>query len=331
LNPTDDKALDAQEQQHAVPASPVVSFVMIVYNMPEQASNTIRSLMVDYQIGVCEHDYELIVVENDSANRIPPAFIESLPANISYHLIENPHHSPAVAINYGAGKARGRNVCIMIDGARMLTPGVVKNIILGHRITADAVVTVPGYHLGRELQQEAVGSGYGVEQERALLESVDWPARGYRLFDIACFSGSCIPGFFLPNSESNCISIPRHIWDQLGGCDCAFDLRGGGLINLDLYRRAVEFSGVQHIILPGEGTFHQFHGGVTTGGEEDGVREAYIEHSKAQYRQLRGVEHSNPETTPIYLGELPEQVQKFIYYSAKKNMDFRGESPLDDA
>ena len=306
---------------------PVVSFVLIVYSMPEQAKKTIASLLADYQIGICQLDYELIIVENFSANRLPPDYINSLPENVSYHLRENPESSPGPAINYGAGLACGDNICIMIDGARMLTPGVVKNIIRGHRITQGAVVTVPGYHLGFELQQDAVGSGYGVEEEQRLLESIDWPRNGYRLFDISCFSGSCIPGFFLPNSESNCISIPRDIWEGLGGCDTRFDMRGGGLINLDLYKRACEFPGVQHVILPGEGTFHQFHGGVTTGGEQSDIREAYIEASKEQYRQLRGQEHSNPSTTPIYLGEFPEQVQKFIYDSSRKNMAFRGETP----
>lgn len=327
---------DEQSRRDSVPptvqadAKPVVSFVVIVYRMPEQAQKTILSLMTDYQIGVCEQDYELIIVENYSPNTLPREFIETLPGNMSYYLLENPLASPGQAINFGAEEATGQNICVMVDGARMLTPGVVKNIILGHRITHNAVVTVPGYHLGYELQQESVGGGYGVEQERTLLNSIGWPEHGYRLFDIACFSGSCSPGLFLPSSESNCISIPRHIWKELGGCDLNFDMRGGGLINLDLYKRACEFPSVQHIILPGEGTFHQFHGGVTTGGEDYEVREAYIERSKEQYRELRGSEYTNPETTPIFLGELPEQVQKFILDSARKNMDFRGERLAGD-
>ena len=297
--------------------APRVSVVVIVYDMPAQAANTLRSLASGYQVGVDQSDYEVIVVENGSDNNLPAQVIDSLPGNFSYYLRENAEQTPAHAINFGASKARGRHVCIMIDGARMLTPGVIRHILLGHRLFDTAVVSVPGYHLGRELQQEAVNSGYGLDEERALLRSVEWPADGYRLFDIACLSGSCAAGFFLPNSESNCISMPRGMWDQLGGYDTRFDLRGGGLINLDFYKRACELPGIKHVIALGEGTFHQFHGGVTTGGQAAELRNAYLEASKRQYKNLRGEDFSPPDTRPTYLGELPNQVQRFIHYSSQ--------------
>lgn len=308
-----------------------VSFVVIVYDMPLQAENTVRSLLPGYQLGVSGGEYEIIVVENASANRMRPEFLDGLPENVRYFLREQPEPSPAQAINYGASQARGEHVCVMIDGARMLTPGVVRHILMGHRMLDNAVVAVPGYHLGRELQQEAVSSGYSLEQERQLLASIAWPDAGYRLFDIACFSGSSAPGLFMPNSESNCISLRRELWQDLGGCDPRFDLRGGGLINLDLYKRACEYPGVQHVIAIGEGTFHQFHGGVTTGGQSRELREAYIEQSKAQYRDLRGEEFASPVTRPVYLGEIPVQAQKFVHYSSARVLAARGEEPLDDA
>lgn len=308
-----------------------VSFVVIVYDMPQQAENTVCSLLPSYQRGVSGSEYEIIVVENASANRMRPAFLESLPDNVRYFLREQPEPSPAEAINYGASQARGGHICVMIDGARMLTPGVVRSILMGHRMLDNAVVTVPGYHLGRELQQQAVNSGYSLERERELLASIAWPEAGYRLFDIACFSGSSAPGLFLPNSESNCISLHRELWQALAGCDSRFDLRGGGLINLDLYKRACEHPGVQHVIVLGEGTFHQFHGGVTTGGQSRELRDAYIEQSMAQYRELRGEEFVSPVTRPVYLGEIPAQAQKFVHYSAARVLAARGEKPLDDA
>lgn len=307
-----------------------VSFVVIVYDMPLQAENTVRSLLPGYQLGVSGAEYEIIVVENASPNRMRPEFLDSLPGNVRYFLREQPEPSPALAINYGASQARGEHICIMIDGARMLTPGVVRSILMGHRMLDNTVVAVPGYHLGRELQQEAVNSGYSLQQERELLASIAWPEAGYRLFDIACFSGSSAPGLFMPNSESNCISLRRELWQALGGCDPRFDLRGGGLINLDLYKRACEHPGVQHVIALGEGTFHQFHGGVTTGGQSRQLREDYIEQSMAQYRALRGAEFASPVTQPVYLGEIPVQAQKFVHYSAARVLAARGEEPLHD-
>jgi len=308
--------------------NPVISFVVVVYDMPRQAENTLLTLGPGYQDEADPADYEVIVVENDSANTLSDELVSSLPAHYHYSLRSNPESSPAHAINFGAAQARGDFICVMIDGARMLTPGVIRNLLLAHRLFDNAVVAVPGYHLGRELQQEAVDSGYSVEEELALLASSRWPVDGYSLFDIACFSGSSAPGFFLPNSESNCLSIPRDCWCDLGGCDLRFDLRGGGLVNLDLYKRACEMPGVKHVILPGEGTFHQFHSGVTTGGEERRARDEYIEASKAQYRELRGYEFESPSTSPVFLGEIPPQAQKFVHYSSRQVLDRRQEEAL---
>ncbi len=310
--------------------TPVVSFVVVVYKMPEQAKNTLVSLGSEYQLGVCQDDYEVIVVENESSNLIDQDFIRTLPPNFHYHKRIEALSTPVHAINFGASTARGDHICLMIDGARMLTPGVVKNILLGHTLAERAVVSIPGYHLGEMLQQESVNTGYGVETERELMRAISWPENGYRLFDIACFSGSSASGFFLPNSESNCISVPKVLWHELGGYDVRFDLRGGGLINLDFYKRACQHASAQHVIIPGEGTFHQFHGGVTTGGEESDVRAAYIEASKDQYRQLRGEEYSSPDTKPIYLGQLPEQSQKFLHLSSGRWLKSRGEEPLQE-
>jgi hypothetical protein len=219
----------------------------------------------------------------------------------------------------------------MIDGARLLTPGIVRTILLGHALSDRAVVTVPGYHLGSELQQNAVEQGYGVESERALMASIDWPADGYRLFDIACFSGSCAGGFYQPHSESNCISLPRCMWDELGGYDARFDKRGGGVVNLDLYKRACEYPGALHVFLHGEGTFHQFHGGVTTGGEEAQVREAFIGEIMAQYEAIHGRPYESPVTRPVYLGEIPPQALRHLQASAGTRMRNLGLSPAGGA
>ncbi len=198
------------------PAAPALSIVVIVYDMVVQSENTLRSLMAGYQQSVTEDDYEVIVVENESSRCMRPGFIDSLPRNFSYYLRSETEPTPVHAINFALGLCRGENICLMIDGARMVTPGVVNYVLMGHQLGEKSVVTVPGYHIGNQLQQEAIDHGYDVEQDQALVRSIRWPDAGYRLFDIACFSGSSAPGFFLPNSESNCISIPREVWRELG-------------------------------------------------------------------------------------------------------------------
>ena len=295
---------------------PRLSIIVVVYDMSAQAENTVIALGTNYQQGVSIDDYEVIIVENKSPNLMNPDFIESLPENMRYFLRDDPRPTPVHAINFAASKAQGDYICLVIDGARTLTPGVVQNILLGHGLADNTVVSVPGYHLGETLQQESVDTGYGMETERELMGSINWPSDGYRLFDIACFSGTSSAGFFLSNHESNCISVPRDVWHEMGGCDESFSLRGGGFVNLDFYKRACEFPGIQHVVLPGEGTFHQFHGGVTTGGEAQAAREEYISASKEQYRTLRGEEYSPPLTKPIYLGRFPEPSIKFLHFSA---------------
>ena len=302
-------------------AGVLVSFVVIVYDMPVQAQNTVRSLLEDYQEGVSPEDYEVLIIENQSANTMSRAFLDSLPANFSYHLRQESQPTPIHAINYGIEIASGDNICVMIDGARLLTPGIVKNTIRGHRLSPCAIVTAPGYHLGHELQQKAVGSGYDVEREKALMMSISWPEDGYRLFEISCFSGSCAAGFYLPHGESNCISMPRELWQALGGYDARFDMRGGGVVNLDLYKRACEYPGITHVFLHGEGTFHQFHGGVTTGGEEAEVRQEFITAIMQQYQEIRGRKFELPVTDTVYLGELSAHAQKFVQLSSTNKID----------
>jgi hypothetical protein len=115
--------------------------------------------------------------------------------------------------------------------------------------------------------------------------------------------------------------MPREIWKDLGGYDARFNMRGGGLVNLDLYKRACEYPGITHVFLHGEGTFHQFHGGVTTGGEDATARQTFIDAIRAQYQQIRGKSFASPETNPIYLGELSDSAQKFVHTSANKKME----------
>ena len=299
----------------------IVSFVVIVYDMPAQAQNTIRSLMADYQEDVRLDDYEVLIIENESANTISRPFLASLPPNFSYHLRQESQPTPIHAINYGIEIACGANICVMIDGARLLTPGIVKNILRGHRLSPRAVVTAPGYHLGHELQQKAVGSGYDVAHEKALMSSISWPADGYRLFEISCFSGSCAAGFYLPHGESNCISMPRELWQALGGYDARFDMRGGGVVNLDLYKRACEYPDITHVFLHGEGTFHQFHGGVTTGGEAAEARQQFIKAIMEQYQDIRGRKFELPVTNPVYLGEISEHALKFVQFSSTNKLE----------
>jgi hypothetical protein len=149
--------------------------------------------------------------------------------------------------------------------------------------------------------------------EAELLASINWPNDGYRLFEISCLSGTSGSGYFKPIGESNCLSVPADIWQSLGGFDPAFTETGGGQVNLDFYKRAVELPDTLLVILMGEGSFHQFHGGITTGTKGKARVKSMDDHFN-QYAALRGEPYKSPTKRPIYLGSLPDSAMKFMHH-----------------
>jgi len=295
---------------------PKLSLVVIVYKMPEQAKKTLLSLSTSYQRGVFPEDYEVIVVENSSSNELGADYINTLEGNFRYFYREESLPTPVFAINFGAQKAKGSTIGIIIDGARMASPGLVYHILKARNISKNAVVAAPGYHIGDQLQQWAVGAGYDEKAEEELLASIEWPKHGYKLFDISVLSGSCSAGSLRPVCESNCFCIPRHIWKQEKGMDPRFTETGGGQANLDLYKRICERPDTELIVLPGEGTFHQYHGGVTTGGTSEEDREIVMQAHFDQYKSIRGEYYKAPQVKPTLFGDIPKEALRFLKYSA---------------
>lgn len=296
---------------------PRLSIVLIVYKMPDQAERTLRSLSPRYQHGIREQDYEVIVVENHSDRSLGRTRACQFAGNVRYFHRHETERTPVHAINFGATKARGTHLAIMIDGARMVTPGVVRLTLDAFRISPEAAVSAPGYHLGHKLQQVAVNEGYDEQAEAELLTSIDWPSDGYRLFDIAVLSGSCQRGFFQTHFESNFISMSIRKWRSLGGMDSRYNDFGGGNANLDLYKRLLESPGTDFYMLFGEGSFHQFHGGVTTGTRK-AERDVVYKQLDDQDRALRGDDREPPSARPILFGTPHPSVYRFIRESLNK-------------
>jgi hypothetical protein len=87
--------------------------------------------------------------------------------------------------------------------------------------------------------------------------------------------------------------------------DERFDEPGGGFVCLDLYARALALPGAEPMMLLGEGTFHQPHGGVSTDAPP-GALPGRVHAWHDRYRALRG--HDLPLRTPdlVYVGSMPE-------------------------
>lgn len=281
---------------------PRLSVVVVVFDMAREAPRTLHSLAVPYQRAITPRDYEVIVVDNGSPTPLGEAAASACGANFQYHYLEHAAASPAAAVNFGVEMSRGEIVCIFIDGARLASPGLLSTALSGFALYPDPVVATLGWHLGPEVQPRSMLAGYDQAREDQLLESIDWPSDGYRLFDISVFAESSREGFFVTPPESNAVFLRRDSFRELGGYDPAFDLPGGGLVNLDFFSRALERDGSTLIVVLGEGTFHQIHGGASTGARDPGVDR--FQQYTDQYRRIRDKPYQAPRTPAVYLGGL---------------------------
>ena len=277
-----------------------LSFVIISYNMAREIPRTVLSLARHYQRGSDDINYEVIVIDNGS--RQPPNLdsVGDIGVSVDLFRLQKRSASPAAAINFGVAKTSGKQVAIIIDGARMLSPGIVRKAFEARHLADTPLISVLGLHLGPGHQRLTAEEGYSRSVEDRLLDSIDWPNNGYRLFEISSWGGSSACGWLGPIGESNCIILPKELFSALGGYDEAFVMPGGGLVNLDFYKRAVETPGVQSIYLFGEGCFHQMHGGVTTGSSEKGCT---FEELNKEYIELRGKAFAPPKVAPLLYGE----------------------------
>jgi glycosyltransferase involved in cell wall biosynthesis len=295
---------------------PFVSLVMVVFEMEREARRTLQSLAPSYQHEVREEDYEVIVVDNGSRKRLPQAYFDGLGGNVHYHYVQDASPSPAAAINYGVRRARGDLLGILIDGARILSPGVIKYARLAAQAFVEPIIGTLGWHLGPDVQMRSILAGYDQAAEDRLVASIDWPNDGYRLFEISSLAGSSNMGWFFPMRESNCLFLFRDTFERLGGYDERFARPGGGLVNLDFYRRACELPGSALVTILGEGSFHQVHGGVATNVPEE-TNERLWKDWAAEYVAIRGRPYQDPVRRAEYIGHVPKQGLKWIAHSSE--------------
>src|SRR5271156_1511482 len=116
----------ASRETHTVnPERPSVSVIVVVYNMGREAPRTLFSLSAAYQRKIAAEQYEVIVVDNGSAPPLDHRFLETLEGNYKVIRIDEADPSPVQAINRGLAEARGDLVGVLIDGARIASPGLL--------------------------------------------------------------------------------------------------------------------------------------------------------------------------------------------------------------
>lgn len=286
-----------------------LSVVVVFYNMRREAERTLYTLSAEYQRGVQPSQWEVIAVDNGSSEPLGEAFVKSFGKNFSYRYFDTQSLSPCMAVNEVVEQCSGENVSICLDGARMCSPQIIRYSLLGLTLAKRSFVCTLGWHLGPDVQNRLFEQGYGQKDEDTLLDSVDWQQNGYQLFDVSTLAPSSGGGFFRNISESSFFTVRREKYLCNGGLDERFVSPGGGLASCDLYRRFCESGRFTTVHIIGEGSFHQFHGGVTTNVQEaEHPRDAM----RAEYRQLRGRPFAPPIVEPMYIGHLPAPAARFL-------------------
>jgi hypothetical protein len=292
-----------------------LSVVVVVYDMPRQAMNTLYSLSTSYQRDVDANDYEVIVIENNSDNNLVAGQVESLAGNYRYILRNETRPTPIYAVNHGIEVADGENICLMIDGARLLSPRVLRYTLDAFAINSKALVAVPGYHIGEHDHKFNNINLHDEQSEQQLLDGIDWKNNGYQIFKVSCLSGANTHGYLHPLLESNCLSVSKQALVAYGGAKQEFQSPGGGAVNLDLYRGLCLDPMSQLFVVAGEGSFHQYHGGVTTMQRDD--LDELLQNFQDEYKAINGEYYEAARREPTLIGAITAASLPYLQLSVE--------------
>jgi glycosyltransferase involved in cell wall biosynthesis len=288
-----------------------LSVLLVSYDMAREIPRTLQGLARTYQRGALELEYEVILVDNGSPRPPDPSSWAHVDVPVKFIQLTDAPPSPARAINIALEASSGEIVCLMIDGAHILTPGVFQMALSCYAAFGDPVVATRYFWLGPGAQNETIEQGYSKDVEDELLKSINWPEDGYRLFEIGTplRSGPENINWLNRMFESNCLFMRRSLFLEQGGADERFDYPGGGFINLDIFSRAVDHPGITAAQLIGEGCFHQLHGGTTTNVSTE-ERDASLAKYRKQFEDIRGHGDVITKKTFYYMGHLPNEASK---------------------
>jgi len=289
-----------------VARDPDLSIVIVSYRMARELPRTLLSLARPYQRLAPGLRHEVIVIDNGTDPAPTAADFAGLDLDLTVRRASLCHPSPVFALNEGLALARGALIGAWIDGARLASPGLLAAVHTAAEGRDCPVIAPLNWQIGPQRQCFASSTGYDQTVEDRILAETGWPKTPYRLFAASTCEGGAEPGS--PLLESNALFLRRAAWDRLGGFDTAFDEPGGGAANPDALIRACALPGAELVRLLDEGTFHQFHGGVST----SDLRQAalVVQQASRVYYRLRG-EPLRPVRIPgVQMRTRPTQMEE---------------------
>ncbi|MBF0295768.1 MAG: glycosyltransferase [Magnetococcales bacterium] len=280
----------------------MLSVVVNFHNNRREARNTLYSLSRAGQRETDGIDYEVIVLDHGSSLPLSESDVRGFGPEFSLHFVQTTDVSPVRAINAACREARGEHLLVIIDGAHILSPGVIRRSMEAFSLFPSPFVATVPFHLGPARQNLSRTQGYDQAREDWLLGQSGWREDGYRLFHIAGAFADDSGGWFGELLESGCFGLRREAFLELGGLDERFRSPGGGLVNLDFFRRALERGDWRYVVLLGEATFHQFHGGVASNAL---IASHPWQAFHDEYMRIRGCAFRHFPRQPYLLGSLP--------------------------
>jgi len=275
-----------------------LSIIIAYYNIPKQIERTLISCSENYQ-NAPGNEIEVIIADNGSTEPLPEGLKKRFPV-ISKILRTDGQPSPVFALNAAIKHAKYDTIAMMIDGAHILSPGVFKNTKEVCQLNAQPVINVPQYYLG-SISQNLNPKRNAWDRETWRLEKMDWPKKGYSLFNYALFPSENIQRTHHGAIETNCLIAKKSTWEKLGGFDERFDEPGAGYANLEIFSRFINAMDTNYVVFPGEGSFHQDHSGTTTN-KSPAERDEIVKKFRERYTEVTGLESLINLKSPSYYG-----------------------------
>jgi len=302
----------------------MLSVVVNFHNNRREAKNTLYSLTRAYQRDAQDIAYEVIAIDHGSSDPLSEEEVRAFGPEFRCRYVRTTAVSPVGAINAACREASGEQLLVMIDGAHIVSPGVFRLATEAFRLFPSPFIATVPFHLGPRHQSDSVMEGYNQKVEDELLRRSGWKENGYRLYLLAGQFADASEGWFGALFESGCFGIRKVDYVALGGFEERFQSRGGGLVNLDFFQTALSRRELQYTVLFGEGTFHQFHGGVASNAPRS--RSPWDEFHE-EYLRIRGKEFARVPRRPFLFGAMPEEAVHVAKVSAARAFELWQANP----